>query len=85
MILLATTVGILSSSDWLRGVVVPDQEPYWKLLIAAQLSEEEVVVGSAEELKTVSAKKIIWQKDEAKIVQIPYKIYDRIGNPVLFF
>ena len=53
--------------------------------VTAQLSEEEVVVGSAEELKTVSAKKIIWQKDGAKMVQIPYETYDRIGNPVSFF
>jgi len=49
--------------------------------------EEEVVVGSVEELKTVSAKKIIWKKDGAKMVQIPYEVktYDRIGNPVSFF
>jgi len=53
--------------------------------VAAQLSEEEVVVGSAEELKTVSAKNIAWKKDGAKMVQIPYETYDRIGNPVSFF
>ncbi|MDP7281925.1 MAG: hypothetical protein QGG39_18860, partial [Candidatus Poribacteria bacterium] len=55
--------------------------------VAAQLSEEEVVVGSAEELKTVSAKKIIWKKDGAKMVQIPYLAfkYDRTGNLVSFF
>ena len=34
--------------------------------VAAQLSEEEVVVGSAEELKTVSPKNITWKKDGAK-------------------
>ena len=39
--------------------------------VAAQLSEEEVVIGSAEELKTVSAKKIVWKKDGAKMVLIP--------------
>ena len=39
--------------------------------VAAQLSEEEVVVGSAKELKTVSAKKIIWKKDGAEMVLIP--------------
>ena len=55
--------------------------------VAAQLSEEEMVVGSAEELKTVSAKNITWKKDGAKMVQIPYEVktYDRIGNPVSFF
>ena len=55
--------------------------------VVAQLSEEEVVVGSAEELKTVSAKKIIWKKDGAKMVQIPYLAfkYDRTGNLVSFF
>jgi formylglycine-generating enzyme required for sulfatase activity len=33
--------------------------------------QSEVVVGSAEELKTVSAKKIVWKKDGAKMVRIP--------------
>ena len=34
---------------------------------------EEVVVASAEELKDIKAKKIIWQKDRAKMVFIkPY-------------
>ena len=43
---------------------------------------EEVVVASAEELKDIKAKKIIWQKDRAKMVRIPYKEkkYDRTGN-----
>ena len=43
---------------------------------------EEVVVASAEELKDIKAKKIIWQKDRAKLVRIPYKEkkYDRTGN-----
>ena len=46
-----------------------------------------VAVGSAKELKGITAKKIIWKKDGAQMVQIPYEVktYDRIGNPVLFF
>lgn len=41
-----------------------------------------VAVGSAKELKGITAKKIIWKKDGAKMVRIPYeeKKYDRIGN-----
>ena len=48
--------------------------------------EDLLVVGSAEELKGVTAKKIIWKKDGAKMVQIPYEVktYDRIGNLVSF-
>ena len=33
--------------------------------------EKEMVIGSAKELKGVSAKKITWKKDEAKMVPIP--------------
>ena len=52
---------------------------------------EEVVVASAEELKDIKAKKIIWQKDRAKMVFIkPYvpaqyeekETFDRLGNPI---
>tara|TARA_B100000959_G_scaffold139246_1_gene146338 strand:+ start:234 stop:995 length:762 start_codon:yes stop_codon:yes gene_type:complete len=64
----------------------------WMLLVLFAFSvyaedEKLLVVESAKELKGVTAKKIIWKKDEAKMVQIPYvvKKYDRIGNPVLFF
>ena len=34
---------------------------------------KEVVVASAKELKGISAKKITWKKDGAKMVRIPYK------------
>jgi len=50
--------------------------------------QSEMVVGSAEELKTVSAKKIIWKKDGAKMILIPYAFpvgeekYDRTGLPI---
>ena len=49
--------------------------------------EKAVVVGSAKELKGIAAKKIIWKKDGAKMVQIPYlgNKYDRTGNLVSFF
>ena len=59
--------------------------------VAAQLSEEEVLVGSAEELKTVSAKKIVWKKNGAKMVLIPENksgtgktdfVYDEFGDVV---
>ena len=33
--------------------------------------EKEMVIGSAKELKGISAKKITWKKDEAKMVPIP--------------
>ena len=47
--------------------------------VAAQLSEEEVVVGSAEELKGVKAGKIIWKRDGAKMVLVlPYKPVDEV-------
>ncbi len=41
--------------------------------VEAQLAEdeEEVVVGSAKELKGVTTKKIIWKKDRAKMAAIP--------------
>ena len=38
--------------------------------------EKAVVVGSAEELKGITTKKITWEKDGAKMVRIPYeKLY----------
>ena len=48
----------------------------WMLLLVSVFSvyvedEKVVVVGSAEELKGIAAKKIIWKKDGAKMVQIP--------------
>ena len=58
------------------------------MAFSAYAEDEKVVaVGSAKELKGITAKKIIWKKDRAQMVQIPYEVktYDRIGNPVLFF
>ena len=52
---------------------------------------KEVVVSSAEELKGIKAKKIIWKKDGAKMVLVkPYvptqyeekATFDRVGNPI---
>ena len=59
----------------------------WLASLAHAEDEKLLVVESAKELKEVTAKEIIWKKDGAKMVQIPYvvKKYDRIGNPVLFF
>ena len=39
--------------------------------LVAQPTEEEVVVGSVEELGTVRAKKITWKKDGSEMVLIP--------------
>ena len=39
---------------------------------------KEVVVASAEELKGIKAKKIIWKKDGAKMVRIPFAVFDII-------
>ena len=53
----------------------------WLLLVLLAFSvyaddEKTVVVESAKELKGITAKKIIWKKDGAKMVRIPYgKIY----------
>ena len=53
--------------------------------------EEAVVIGSKKELKGVTAKKVIWKTDGAKMVLVrPYtptqyeekKAFDRIGNPI---
>ena len=51
-----------------------------------------VAVGSAQELKGITAEKIIWKKDEAEMVLIPYKVvipektvpavYDEFGDLV---
>ena len=52
---------------------------------------KELVVASAEELKGIKAKKIIWKKDGAKMVLVkPYvptqykekATFDRVGNPI---
>ena len=52
---------------------------------------KEVVIASAEELKGLKAKKIIWKKDGAKMVLVkPYvptqykekATFDRVGNPI---
>ena len=47
------------------------------LLVCSVCAEDEkvVVVGSAKELKGVTAKKIIWKKDGAEMVQIPYEVF----------
>ena len=37
---------------------------------------KEVVVASAEDLKGIKAKKIIWKKDGAKMVRIPFAVFD---------
>ena len=51
----------------------------------------EVVVSSAKELKGIKAKKIIWKKDDAKMMLVkPYvptqyeekATFDRVGNPI---
>ena len=69
----------------------------WMLLVLLAFSvyaedEKLLVVGSAKELKGVKAKKIIWKKDGAKMVRIPYvgltsaknelAVYDEFGNLV---
>ena len=44
----------------------------------------EVVVGSAEELKEVTAKKVIWKKDGSRMVLIPagsFQIGDAMSEP----
>ena len=52
---------------------------------------KEVVVSSAKELKGIKAKKIIWKKDDAKMMLVkPYvptqyeekATFDRVGNPI---
>ena len=45
----------------------------WMLLVLLAFSvyaedEKEVIVGSAQELKGITAKKIVWKKDEAEKV-----------------
>ena len=68
----------------------------WMLLVLLVFSvyaddEKTVVVGSAKELKGITAKKVIWKKDGAKMVVVrPYKpveykeekTFDRLGNPI---
>ena len=48
------------------------------LLVFLVYAEDEkgVVVGSAKELKGITAKKIIWEKDEAKMVRIPGGLFE---------
>ena len=59
--------------------------------VSAQLPEEEVVVGSAEELRRITAKKIIWKTDGSEMVLVrsytptqyeEKKTFDRLGNPI---
>ncbi len=52
----------------------------WMLLVLFAFSgyaedRTVVAVGSAQELKGITAKKIIWKKDEAEMVLIPYKVF----------
>ena len=70
----------------------------WMLLVLLTFSvyaEDEtlVAVGSAQELKGIAAKKIIWKKDDAEMVLIPYEVvvvpeeikpavYDEFGDLV---
>ena len=51
----------------------------WMLLVLLAFSvyaedEKVVVVGSAKELKGIAAKKVIWKKDGAKMVRVPYEV-----------
>ena len=64
----------------------------WMLLVLLAFSvyaedEKAVVVGSAKELKGITAKKIIWEKDGAKMVRIPSreKRYDRTSNLISLY
>ena len=60
----------------------------WMILVLLAFSvyaEDEtlVAVGSAKELKEITAKKIIWKKDEAKMVRIPagsFEMGDHFGE-----
>jgi len=68
----------------------------WILLMLLAFSvyaedEKAMVIESAEELKNVTAKKIIWKKDGAKMVLVrsytptqyeENKTFDRLGNPI---
>ena len=68
----------------------------WMLLLLLAFSVyaedgKEVVVGSAEELKGVTAKKVIWKTGGSEMVLVrPYtptqykekKTFDRLGNPI---
>jgi len=70
----------------------------WMLLVLLAFSvyaedEKVVVVGSAKELKGIAAKKVIWKKDGAKMVRVPYEVvitpaknepavYDEFGDLV---
>ncbi len=52
------------------------RRPRWMLLMLLAFSVyaedvTEVVVGSAKELKGITAKKIIWKKDRAVMISIP--------------
>ena len=44
-----------------------------------------VAVGSAKELKGITAKKIIWKKDEAKMVRIPYEVVTPAKNELAVY
>ena len=51
----------------------------WMLLVLLVFSvcaedETTVVVGNAKELKGITAKRIIWKKDGAKMVWVPYEV-----------
>ena len=43
----------------------------WVIFSVYAEDEKALVVGSGEELKRVTVKKIIWKKDEAKVIPIP--------------
>ena len=51
----------------------------WMLLVLLFFSvyaedEKVVVIGSAKELKGITVNKIIWKKDGAEMVRIPYEV-----------
>ena len=70
----------------------------WMLLVLLAFSvyaedEKVVVVGSAKELKGIADKKVIWKKNGAKMVRVPYEVvitpaknepavYDEFGDLV---
>ena len=84
-------IGLLTLAVWPGCWDQPKVAPEQGSIVIQPEAEKVIVIESAEELKRVNAKKIIWKKDGAKMVSVKSEVparyeekktFDRRGNSI---
>ena len=84
-------IGLLTLAVWPGCWDQPKVAPEQGAIVIQPEAEKVIVIESAEELKRVNAKKIIWKKDGAKMVSVKSEVparyeekktFDRRGNSI---